>query len=485
MPKESVFVLTGGGSPLETRASFLTVLRDTAQRQLAALHSSSGARASLRNALYGAGEYVVLPLTMLLAAPFLLHRLGLAQYGLWMLATAAVTSTNLISTGFGDAALKYASMYRGRNDRKRLEDTLRVNLTINLILGSTLALFMWFGSPFAARSLFNIDLALRSDAIAAFRIGSAILLVRCVESVLAGALRAHERYGPSVQINVLSRAAVVVTACVLVYQGHGIVAIMAGTLCIVAGTTILQIVAARAVIGPISLVPSISKSVFSEVFGFGCFSWLQAVAGCVFNQADRLLIGVLLGTSSVAYYSVCVQAAQPIHGLIAAGLHFLFPHLSTRLSKAPASELRAVVLSILRLNVVVAVVLCVPLALFSKLILQLWMGAAFAQQAWMVLSIVAAGFGLLALNVTGHYALLALGQVRLVALLNLGGGAAMLVAMALLVPRFGLAGAAVGRLLYGPITLLMYCRLRSILSQTSQSPSNPLIQKLRWLQILS
>ena len=122
-------------------------------------------------------------------------------------------------------------------------------------------------------------------------------------------------------------------------------------------------------------------------------------------------------------------------------------------------------------------VLCVPLALFSKLILRLWMGAAFAQQTWLVLSIVAAGFWLLALNVTGHYALLALGQVRLVALLNLAGGAAMLVAMVLLVPRFGLAGAAVGRLLYGPITLLMYWRLRAILSPVP-TPQSGLLEPL-------
>jgi O-antigen/teichoic acid export membrane protein len=106
----------------------------------------------------------------------------------------------------------------------------------------------------------------------------------------------------------------------------------------------------------------------------------------------------------------------------------------------------------------------VPLALCSKVILKLWMGTAFASQVSTVFSIVAVAFGFLALNVTAHYALLALEQVRLVAILNLAGGAAMLVTMTLLAPRFGLAGAAIGRLLYGPITLLMYWRLRTLLS---------------------
>lgn len=105
-----------------------------ARAAVAALRTSAAGRSSLRNAFYGAAEYVAMPVTMLLATPFLLHRLGVASYGLWMLTTAAITSSSFISTGFGDAALKYAAAYRGQSDHKRLEDTLRVSLTINLVL---------------------------------------------------------------------------------------------------------------------------------------------------------------------------------------------------------------------------------------------------------------------------------------------------------------------------------------------------------------
>ena len=104
--------------------------------------------------------------------------------------------------------------------------------------------------------------------------------------------------------------------------------------------------------------------------------------------------------------------------------------------------------------------------LVQQVILRLSMGAAFAQQTWMILSIVAVGFGLLALNITGHYSLLAFEQVRLVSLLNILGGLAMLAAVILLAPRFGLKGAAIGRMLYGPVTLLMYFRLHNMLAPT-------------------
>lgn len=448
-------------------------LRALIQARIHWLRASSRAQASLRNALWGAGEYIALPLTMLAATPFLLHRLGLIQFGLWMLASAAVTSSNLISTGFGDATLKYASTYR-EGEQLRFEHTLRVTLTINLALGSLLALLLWSGAPYAAESIFKIEPALRADAVAAFRIGSIILIVRCVESVLTGALRAYERYGPAVQISLFSRAAIVISACLLVWQGHGIRAIMAATLVVVSTSVLVQTMVVRLTIARFWLLPSFDSVAFREVFHFGCFSWLQAVAGCIFNQADRLLVGAMLGASSVGYYSVCVQAAQPIHGLLAAGLHFLFPHLSARLSSAQPSQLRHVVHPVFRFNALAAAVMCVPMVVLSKLLLRLWMGANFASQAWLVLSIIALSFGFLSLNVTGHYALLALGQVRLVAVLNMLGGVAMLAVIFLLAPRFGLPGAAAGRLLYGPITLLLYVRLHKLLKPAGVESANSL-----------
>jgi O-antigen/teichoic acid export membrane protein len=458
---------------LRNGCDFVLTVLNRLHARFKLLKSSASARASFRNGVYGAAEYVAMPLTMLLATPFLLHRLGALQYGLWMLATAAVTSSSFISTGFGDAALKYAASYRGKNDRKRLEDTIRVNLTINLVLGSALALVIWYLSPLAVRHLFKIEPTLQRSALTVFRIASAILLIRSVEGVFVGALRAYERYGPAVQINVLTRIATVLCACILVAGGYGIVAIMLGTLAAAVLSLLMQMTAARVVMGPVLFYPSIRSTAFSEVFSFGCFSWLQTLAGCIFSYADRLLIGFLLGASSVAYYSICVQAAQPIHGLIAAGLHFLFPHLSARMSGVPANELRPVVLKVLSLNVALALLLCLPLMIFSKLILRIWMGAAFAQQNWMVLSVVALGFGLLALNITGHYALLAMEQVRLVAMLNLLGGIAMLAAVVLMAPRLGLLGAALGRLLYGPVTLLLYFRLRSMLRPNPSLRNRP------------
>src|SRR5262249_44857630 len=82
-------------------------------------------RGALRNGIYAVLEYILQPLGMLLAAPYLVWHLGAAQFGVWVLASAAVNSGNLISSGFGDAAIKYVAMARGRKDAEDVEQVVR------------------------------------------------------------------------------------------------------------------------------------------------------------------------------------------------------------------------------------------------------------------------------------------------------------------------------------------------------------------------
>ena len=56
-------------------------------------------RRHLSNAAYGVLDYISYPLGMLLVAPIVLHRLGAAEYGLWMIATAVISAGSIIASG--------------------------------------------------------------------------------------------------------------------------------------------------------------------------------------------------------------------------------------------------------------------------------------------------------------------------------------------------------------------------------------------------
>jgi O-antigen/teichoic acid export membrane protein len=411
------------------------------------------------NGFYGVADYLVLPIGMLLAAPFLLAHLGTAQYGVWILASAAVSGSGIVSGSFGDAAIKHVGDCRGRGDWPGVIRIVRNMISINLLLSGVLAIALWYLAPYVTRHIIKVDRELQTICLRSLRIGSGLLLMRSIESVFISTLRAFETYGSTVRISICSRTIILIFAIVLTRYGCDVVWIMVATLLISTFSTVAQAIALKKKIGRFSSLPSWHHKTISDMAAFGTFSWIQAISSIAFSHADRFFVGFFMGAPAIAYYGLCVQAAQPIHGLISSGLHFLFPHLSTRLPVAPLSEIRRKVVMAFRINFALVGVLSLPLIVFGGRILSAWLRPAFGQQPLLMFPMIVCSFALLGMNVTAHYALLAMGHVRVITYLNLLAGIVMLLVMALLVPKYGLQGAAWARLVYGPITCLAYFQL--------------------------
>jgi O-antigen/teichoic acid export membrane protein len=108
--------------------------------------------------------------------------------------------------------------------------------------------------------------------------------------------------------------------------------------------------------------------------------------------------------------------------------------------------------------------------LFGQSILRSWAGAEIAQSSASIFPVIVWSSALLGLNVTGTYALLAFGRVRILTWINLTAGAAMLLFMVWMLPRLGTYGLALARLCYGSITLLLYLPLVRELRKVSAGP---------------
>jgi O-antigen/teichoic acid export membrane protein len=426
-------------------------------------------RRHISNSAYGVLDYAAYPVAMLLAAPIVLRNLGVAQYGLWMVATAAVSTGAIVASGFCDANTQYVAGMRSRNDAGTLTRAVRSMVGINLLLGIAFGLVSWAISPLIARHVAPSDASLQTACLWSLRIASLLMPVRALESVCISTQRAYERYGAAVRISIAARVLTLLAAVALTRVGRGVVSIMLATAALLLLGTIAQLIRLHQLVGATSLLPAFDREATSALFGFGVFSWLQAVSGIVISQADRLILGVSLGASAVASYSLCVQMAQPIYGIAAAALHFVFPYLAGRRTTAPLAELQRPVLKALAVNVLLVALGTAAALLFGKPFLNAWIGPSVAHDAAAVLPPVVWSFAFLGLGVTAYYALLALGHVRTVACLNLVGGAAMLLGMVWLLPRFGVHGLAVARLIYGSVGLLLYIPLARLLYRTNSA----------------
>jgi O-antigen/teichoic acid export membrane protein len=195
------------------------------------------------------------------------------------------------------------------------------------------------------------------------------------------------------------------------------------------------------------------------LLGLGVFVWLQALGGVVFGQFDRILLGVSLGALAVAPYALCVQFAQPIFGLTASGLNFLFPYLSGRASTISNAGLKRALLKAFICNLLLVASGAAMLLLLGGRLIRIWAGPVVAHSAAKILAPIVLGSALMGLGVTGTYAMQALGLFRTVACISLAGRTAMLLLMIYLLRHNGLSGLALSRLCYGAVALLVYLPL--------------------------
>jgi O-antigen/teichoic acid export membrane protein len=396
---------------------------------------------------------------MLLVAPIVLHRLGPSEYGLWMISTAVISAGGIIASGFCDANIQRVAHLRGTKRHDAIPHTVRSMLGINLVIGSALAFCAWMAAEYAAPRVAGAHALSTSESLISLRIASALILVRSIETVSVSTQRAFEQYRGTVQISSAIRLLTLASAAALALLGHRTVSILIATAFLLLLGTCLQFGQLRRFIGVVWLWPRLHSKETRVLLSLGIFAWLQAMGSVVFGQFDRLALGFSLGAIAVAPYALCVQFAQPIFGLTASGLSFLFPYLAGRGSTVSSNALNQTLLKAFVCNLLLVAIGAGTLLLMGDWLIRLWAGPAIAEKAARTLMPTVLGSALMGLSVTGTYAMQALGRFRAVALISLASRTAMLPLMIQLLRHGGIQGVALSRLCYGSMALLVYLPL--------------------------
>ena len=414
----------------------------TLQERWQALRQSPLVRRVLRNASWSSFEYLAQPLMMLLSTPFLLSRLGASMYGVWMMVNTVIAMSGLAGLGLGDATIKFVSHHRARQDRDAVARVVGATLAINAGLGILTALAVQRIAPFLVYRFFKVDDALLPSALMAMRFGGLLMAILMVDSVLAATLRGLERYDLNARLATGGRALTLLICVALAARGAGVEAMVATTCAATALVAVLRALLVRRLVPGLRLGPSLDREVLSEVLGFGVWSWFQTLAGLLFQNIDRVLIASLLGAAPLAYYTVCLQVGQQVHGLLAAASSTLFPMTSALVGAGELQNLRVLYSRAMRSIVTLAAACWIPLYLLSSWLLTVWMGAEFSTRAAPTLRLLALAYGgLAALTIVPYYLLHGTGHIRLNVVFGILSGLLVAGVMILALPAMGLPGA--------------------------------------------
>lgn len=408
------------------------------------------------NATWSVLEYLAYPLFMLAATPILVASLGEGDFGLWMLILAIGGFGSVANLGMGAAIVKFVAEARAAGRAEDVLDVVRQSVTISGASALLLCLLMVAIAPLLAQSVFS-KMGDVHRVASALRIGALIIFIQQFDQVAAATLKGFERFSVAARVEVAAKFALVGVNVAVAHLTGELFSVLAGTVTVMIVSLAARAWVAGRLVGGVLLMPAWPGPKGGALLRFGGWVWLQAVASVLLSSVDRFVVGGLLGASALAHYSVCTQLAQQVHAVPAAAMGFLMP-LATR-KHHQGDDVRRVRRLALTANVLVALPLALALAVGADFGLRIWMGPDFAAENAGLLRWLTLAYLLLALNVAAHYLLLGEGEARFVSLTNIVGGILSSVGAGLLVPGFGVAGAAAGRLMYGPVLLLNFVRL--------------------------
>lgn len=396
---------------------------------------------SKNTALNLAGQ-VVSSLVALVTIPYVVHGLGQERFGVLSIFFMLLAYLNILDFGFSRATTKYVVDAIAKSDHRAIPALIWTTLVSQAAVGLVVGIVAGIATPRLAGTV------LRMSTTAANETRSLLLLLSCSAPVLicTGGLRAviqgSQRFDLLNAVKVPTSSLMVLLPALGVKVGCGLVGIGWMLVLLIGASGLVYFAVCVHIFPSVLQRPVPSKAVFKKLLPYA--GWVTAANSLVplIASVDRFLIGSLRSVSTLGLYSPIFEIVNRLQ-IVPGNLGLtIFPALVTAGASDLTSAENLCGRSMKYLSALMAPGVFL-LALFSRDILQAWLGSLYAtDELSLVLKILAIGVLLDALCQMPAHAFDAVGRpdVRATILLVVLAGYAA--AAWWMIQNFGVVGAA-------------------------------------------
>jgi O-antigen/teichoic acid export membrane protein len=399
-------------------------------------------RASLlaRNTLLNFISQVVPLLVGVVTIPFVVHGLGTERFGLLSLAWVVLGYFAVFDLGLGRATTKFVAEAMGKGEEEEVPRLVWTAVTVQAMFGVLGGLVLTGITPLLVERVLNIPPELIGEAKTTFYLLAFSVPVVLISGSFSGVLEASQRFDLVNAVKIPANSFTYLLPLVGLLLGFKLPGIV--TLILLARLGALAAFVAL----NLRLTPELKRysgsfSLFPRLFSFGGWVMVSSVVGPILLYLDRFLLGALLSMAAVTYYTAPFEVISRLWIIPGSLVMTLFPAFSTIGTTCKEDSQRLYIRSIKYLLLSTGPIVLI-LIMFANKILQLWLGAEFAQQSTLLFQILLLG-ALIALLAPASGALLqGLGRPDILAKLYLIEVPLNIGLVWLLVQHFGIDGAA-------------------------------------------
>lgn len=401
-------------------------------------------RRLVANTAANLGGQTLILLLVFWTTPYLIHHFGPDLYGVFVLLLTSVEFFSLIDLGINPSLVKYVAE---RLPQGRIEDINRyvgTALTLFLIAGAVIAVGLALSADWIVRHVLNVAPALHRSVVMGFWIAGVTFLFRFTGQAFSAIPIATQRFDVANAVNVGTESFRLVGSVLLVSWGYLLEGVLLVTLVATLASGAANLVIARRLIPGLSWRPRFSAGHFREIVHFSKFVVIANLSGRVVHSLDKMIVAYFLPVASVAFYAVPYALSQRLWALVGNVTAVVFPAASALSGAVSGPKLHELYVRGSKIVAAAAGFPAAALCLLSGELLQYWIGPEFSREGALVLRLLSLGFLVNCLGHVPYVMIQATGRPEVAARFAGLNGLINLVLFLLLIPPFGIVGAAAG-----------------------------------------
>ncbi|MFZ0638970.1 MAG: oligosaccharide flippase family protein [Candidatus Acidiferrales bacterium] len=386
---------------------------------------------------------LVIGLMSFLITPFMIHRLGDFQFGLYTLAFSTVGYFDVLTIGIRSTLQRFVGLLTGKQDREALNSVFSNALALTLIVGACV-IVLFLGLSRVLPSFFRLNPAEQHlftwlVILLGLNLGSGV-----PAALLGSYLCGLHRFDLFNLLSVVRQAVRTALIVVVLLRGQGVLAVAASVL---ASTVICVPVnwwMIRRIDPEVKFARrQVSLQTSRELLTFSFWTLLNNAGGLLRDSTDSIVIARVLNTALITPFAVASRLVAYFRPIITSMVSPLLPRISQLEGQGRRGEIRHLFLRMTRISALVSLAIASMLVLHGRSLLLLWVGPRYVS-SYSILVLLTVG----AVASTGQFGtlhtLIALGRHRAYGLWTIGEGLANLFLSIIWAHKYGIVGVALG-----------------------------------------
>jgi len=403
-------------------------------------------------------------------SPFILHRLGDAAFGIWVLIFSVTGYYGLFDFGIRSSVVRYVSKFKAVADAQEIAKLVNTSLFSYACVGMFSFLVTCVLYVYADR-IFRIP----PDFYGTTRwlllmVGTSVALGFPL-GVFGGILEGLQRFDI---LNWTSIASTLVRAALIVVflkLGYGLLTVALITVALPILTSLIRVAAVKELL-PVSFGWSyVNRATLREMGNYSGVTFMIIVAGRLRFKTDEIVIGTFLSAAAITYFNIGARIVD-YAGEVVTSLSQIFVPMSSR-SDATGNidRLRKIFVAGNRFCAFIIFPICALLVILGKSVIEVWVGKNYIVQSYPVLVIMLIPSTLMLAQSASGRVLFWMATHRTLSIATLVEGISNLILSILLVRPYGIIGDAVGTAIPLTCTMVFFlpihlCRQLGIRLQT-------------------